>query len=77
VLLLADLGVHLDARDVLPGLGGIALRVTLDLFALLIALIGGRVVPAFTGNALAARGRAELVRTASVRDRLPRAAAGR
>jgi uncharacterized protein involved in response to NO len=70
MLLLANLGVHLDALDVLPGLGEIALRVTLDLFALLIALIGGRVVPAFTGNALAARGEAERVRTASMRDRL-------
>jgi uncharacterized protein involved in response to NO len=70
VLLLANLGVHLDALDVLPGLGGIALRVALDLFVLLIALIGGRVVPAFTGNALAARGEAERVRTASLRDRL-------
>jgi uncharacterized protein involved in response to NO len=69
-LLLADLSVHLDALDVLPGLGGIALRAALDLFALLIALIGGRVVPAFTGNALAARGRAERVRTFSLRDRL-------
>jgi uncharacterized protein involved in response to NO len=64
LLLLANLGVHLDALDVLPGLGGIALRATLDLFALLIALTGGRVVPAFTANALAARGEAERVRTA-------------
>jgi uncharacterized protein involved in response to NO len=70
VLLLANLGVHLDALDMLPGLGAIALRVTLDLFALLIALIGGRVVPAFTGNALAARGEAEPLRTFSGRDRL-------
>ncbi len=70
VLLLANLGVHLDALDMLPGLGGIALRVALDLFVLLIALIGGRVVPAFTGNALAARGEVERVRTASLRDRL-------
>ena len=70
VLLLANLGVHLDALDLLPGLGAIALRVALDLLALLIALIGGRVVPAFTGNALAARGEAEPLRTFSVRDRL-------
>jgi uncharacterized protein involved in response to NO len=70
VLLLANLGVHLDALDMLPGLGAIALRVTLDLFALLIALIGGRVVPAFTGNAIAARGEAQPLRTFSGRDRL-------
>jgi uncharacterized protein involved in response to NO len=70
VLLLANLGVHLDALDVLPAVGELALRVTLDLFALLIALIGGRVAPAFTGNALAARGQAEPVRAFSLRDRL-------
>jgi uncharacterized protein involved in response to NO len=70
VFLLANLGVHLDALGVLPGLGWIALRVALDLLALLIALIGGRVVPAFTGNALAARGEAGRVRTSSMRDRL-------
>lgn len=70
VLLVANLGVHLDALDMLPGLGAIALRVALDLLALLIALIGGRVVPAFTGSALAARGEAEPLRAFSVRDRL-------
>jgi uncharacterized protein involved in response to NO len=70
VFLLANLGVHLDALGALPGLGEIALRVTLDLFALLIALIGGRVVPAFTASALTVRGEAERVRTSSMRDRL-------
>lgn len=70
VLLLADLGVHLDALDVLPGLGSVALRVALDLFALLIGLVGGRIVPAFTGNALAGRGEADRVRAFSARDRL-------
>src|SRR5690606_36032036 len=70
VLLLADLGVHLDALYVVPGVGSIALRVTLDLFALLVGLIGGRIVPAFTGNALAARGEAAPVRPFSLRDRL-------
>jgi uncharacterized protein involved in response to NO len=62
--------VHLDVLGVLPGLGAIALRVTLDLFALLIALIGGRVVPAFTASALAARDEAERVRASSMRDGL-------
>ena len=70
VLLLANLGVHLDALDVLPSLGRIALRVALDLFVLLIGLIGGRVVPAFTDNALAARGEPARVRPSSLRDRL-------
>jgi uncharacterized protein involved in response to NO len=59
VLLLLNLGVHLDAQGLLPGLGALALRGALDLFVLLIGLIGGRVVPAFTGNALAARGEAD------------------
>ncbi len=61
--------------------GSIALRGALDLFVLLIGLIGGRVVPAFTRNALAARGDADRVRAFSLRDRLaigiPRAAADR
>jgi uncharacterized protein involved in response to NO len=70
VFVLANLGVHLDVLGVLPGLGAIALRVTLDLFALLIALIGGRVVPAFTASALAARDEAERVRASSMRDGL-------
>jgi uncharacterized protein involved in response to NO len=55
-LFLANLVMHLDAQDVLPGAGTAALRAALDLFVLLIALVGGRVVPAFTANALRARG---------------------
>jgi uncharacterized protein involved in response to NO len=70
VLLLLNLGVHLDAQGVLPGLGALALRGALDVFVLLIGLIGGRVVPAFTGNALAARGERVSVRAFSLRDRL-------
>jgi uncharacterized protein involved in response to NO len=57
-LTLANLAVHLDALGVLPGIGGRALLATLDLFVLLIALIGGRIIPAFTANALKARGQA-------------------
>jgi uncharacterized protein involved in response to NO len=70
LLLLANLAVQLDALGVLPGSGSTALTVALDLFALLIGLIGGRVVPAFTRNALAARGDTHRVRDASPRDRL-------
>jgi hypothetical protein len=44
VLLPANLGVHPDAPGVLTGLGSIALRIALDLFALLIGLIDRRVV---------------------------------
>ncbi len=57
-LALANLVTQLDGLDVLPGAGAQALRVALDLFVLLIALIGGRIVPAFTASALAAAGTA-------------------
>jgi uncharacterized protein involved in response to NO len=70
LLVLANLAVQVDALDVLPGAGSIALRASLDLFVLLIALVGGRIVPAFTASALAARGEAGRVRPFSARDRL-------
>jgi hypothetical protein len=70
VFLLANLAVQLDALDMLPGVGSIGLRVTLDLFVLLIALIGGRIVPGFTANALAALGQSDGVRAFSLRHRL-------
>ena len=70
VLVLANLAVQLDALDVLPGAGSSALRAALDLFVLLIALIGGRIVPAFTASALSARGAAARPRPLSARDRL-------
>jgi uncharacterized protein involved in response to NO len=50
---LANLWFHLATLDLVPASGSDALRFTLDLFALLIALVGGRVVPAFTANTLA------------------------
>ena len=70
LLVLANLAVQLDALDVLPGAGPMALRAALDLFALLIALVGGRIVPAFTASALAAQGEAAGVRPFSTRDQL-------
>ena len=70
LLVLANLAVQVDALDVLPGAGSMALRASLDLFVLLIALVGGRIVPAFTASALAARGEAGRVRPFSARDRL-------
>jgi uncharacterized protein involved in response to NO len=70
LLVLANLAVQLDALDVLPGAGQMALRASLDLFVLLIALVGGRIVPAFTASALAARDDAGRVRPFSARDRL-------
>jgi uncharacterized protein involved in response to NO len=74
-LLLANLAVDLDGTGELPGFGEQALRAALDLFALLIALIGGRVVPSFTANALKASGRAAAqLRAFSWLDRLALAA---
>ena len=70
LLVLANLAVQLDALDVLPGAGSMALRASLDLFVLLIGLVGGRIVPAFTASALAARDEAGRVRPFSARDRL-------
>ncbi|MCC7017755.1 MAG: NnrS family protein [Rhodospirillales bacterium] len=43
---------HLDAAGVVPGLGSRGLLLALDTILFLIAVIGGRVVPAFTTNAL-------------------------
>jgi uncharacterized protein involved in response to NO len=69
IIMLANLVTHLDGLDVLPGAGSLALRAALDLFVLLIALIGGRIVPAFTASALAA-GATAATRPFAARDRL-------
>lgn len=52
LLFLANLTIHLDAADVLEtgAFGGLSAAV--HLFALLITVIGGRIVPSFTINAL-------------------------
>jgi uncharacterized protein involved in response to NO len=68
-LFMANLAVDLDGVGQLPGLGSMAFRAALDLFALLIALIGGRVVPSFTANALKASGAAAQLRAFSWLDR--------
>ncbi len=47
----ANLAVHLDARGVAPGLAPAGLRGAVDLAALLVAILGGRITPAFTANA--------------------------
>ena len=69
-LALANLVTQLDGLDVLPGAGSRALRVALDLLVLLIALIGGRIVPAFTASALSAGSAADGLRPFGARDRL-------
>ena len=62
VLLLAD-GLYLADRLGLVDLGGWPMRLGLGVFAALVSLIGGRIIPSFTGNWLKARG--EAVRPAS------------
>jgi uncharacterized protein involved in response to NO len=52
--------VHLDAAGILPGWAGRGLVLGLDAVVLLITVIGGRVVPAFTTNALRRHGESAL-----------------
>jgi len=54
LLALANLGFHLEAR--MSGTAEHAARIALALIVFLILLVGGRVVPSFTGNWLAKRG---------------------
>ncbi|MBM3565721.1 MAG: NnrS family protein [Alphaproteobacteria bacterium] len=51
-LLIANILFHLDAAGILPGQAARGLTLALDCILFLIAVIGGRVVPAFTTNAL-------------------------
>lgn len=70
LLVAGNVFVHLDALG-LPGPGAsYGLRLALDVFALLIAMIGGRIVPSFTANWLAQRGRGEEPRRSERLDRL-------
>ncbi len=70
VLTLANLLVHLDALGLVQGFGPRALVAALDLFALMIGLVGGRIVPTFTANALKAQGSPVAVRPFGLCDRL-------
>ncbi len=56
VLAGANLVFHLDRLGLVDGIAAMAARIGLLTFALLIAMIGGRVVPNFTRNALMRRG---------------------
>ncbi|MEK7246147.1 MAG: NnrS family protein [Pseudomonadota bacterium] len=51
---------HLDAAGIAPGLGARGLVLALDAVLFLIAVLGGRVVPAFTTNALRRAGEERL-----------------
>ena len=55
---LANLGFH--AEVVLTGAAGVSARAALAGYALLVMIIGGRIVPSFTRNWLAARGASRL-----------------
>lgn len=63
ILVAADLAFHLSLLDALQISAQTALGATLDIFVFLIVLIGGRVVPAFTRNALALSGPGRPMRT--------------
>lgn len=56
-LAVANACVHADALGLLPGAAPRALRVALFVLVALIAVIGGRITPAFTVNALRRAGR--------------------
>jgi uncharacterized protein involved in response to NO len=63
LIVFADAAFHLSLLDILPLSPSTALAAVLNAFILLIALIGGRVVPAFTRNALARAGQATPIRS--------------
>jgi uncharacterized protein involved in response to NO len=56
LLAAANLAVHAHALGVFPGAAPRALRFAVDLATLLVVVIGGRITPGFTANALRLRG---------------------
>ena len=71
----ANLAAHLDALGVAPGASRPALRLAIVFVALLILVIGGRITPSFTQNAIVRAGAAPTVRVRPTLDRLSLAAA--
>jgi uncharacterized protein involved in response to NO len=65
ILMVANAASHLAAAGLVNG-GDAAYRAGLALFATLIALIGGKIIPSFTGNALAKMGRPRLPQTGRI-----------
>jgi uncharacterized protein involved in response to NO len=61
--------VHAEGLGLLARSASAGVRLAVDTAALMIAMIGGRVVPAFTANALAARGIAAKIVRSPVLDR--------
>jgi uncharacterized protein involved in response to NO len=59
----ADAVMHVEALGLASGVAGRALRFAVDLVIVLILVIGGRITPAFTQNALRRRGLEQSVRS--------------
>lgn len=57
LLSLANLAMHLDFAGLVPGLGRLGEIMALDLVTLIMVVIGGRIIPAFTANWLRLQGR--------------------
>jgi uncharacterized protein involved in response to NO len=74
VLSLANLATHLDALGVTQGAAPTGLRLGVTLICVLVVVVGGRITPAFTANALRRTGSAAVVRSRTWADRLAVAA---
>jgi len=68
-LALANAGAHLDALGVWPGAASVCLHAGVDLAIVLIVVVGGRITPSFTANALRRDGIEAAVRTRPTLDR--------
>ncbi len=55
ILLVANVLMHMEVLEMAEGTAAIGLRLGVFVFCLLVALIGGRVIPAFTSNVLRMR----------------------
>lgn len=68
-LVAANALIHLDFAGV-AATGGLGLRLAIDILVLTIAVVGGRVVPSFTQNALRAQGEAVVIAPKPVVERV-------
>ncbi|MEI6559638.1 MAG: NnrS family protein [Rhodospirillaceae bacterium] len=62
-LVVADAAIHLESQGVIKGDVFVGLTTVVDLVMIPIGVIGGRIIPAFTGNVLRRRGESDLPRT--------------
>ncbi len=63
-----DLLTHLDALGICPGIALTGLHLGIDVLLLAITIVGGRIIPAFTANALRKAGSVRLPRAAAPLD---------